>query len=172
MISTLRLFAPLAALLVLASCSKSSQPSPAAASSPASTPIAEQPPEKAPAKACDMVTQAEMSSILGSAVVAKSNDHSSGKTECIYTAAVGVSPYVKLSVDWGDAEIAMNAMGLMNQKEPGITSPYDGIGDQAAAVGTALMIRKGEDLVTIVFSGVTDAPGAARRIFDTAKTRM
>jgi hypothetical protein len=66
----------------------------------------------------------------------------------------------------------MKGMGIAEEHEPGITSPYDGIGDQAAAVGPALMIRTGEDLVTIVFSGVTDAPAAAKRIFDTAKAKM
>jgi hypothetical protein len=34
------------------------------------------------------------------------------------------------------------------------------------------MIRTGEDLVSIVFSGVEDAPSKAKRIFDTAKARM
>jgi hypothetical protein len=60
----------------------------------------------------------------------------------------------------------------MGKAEPGLTSPYDGIGDQAAAVGTGLMIRTGDDLVTIMFSGVADAPAKAKRIFDTAKARM
>jgi hypothetical protein len=34
------------------------------------------------------------------------------------------------------------------------------------------MIRTGEDLVTIVFSGVDDAVPKARRIFETVKARM
>jgi hypothetical protein len=55
----------------------------------------------------------------------------------------------------------MTAMGMMGKHEPGLTNPYDGIGDQAATVGPALMIRTGEDLVTIV-----------KRIFETAKARM
>jgi hypothetical protein len=119
-----------------------------------------------------MVTQAEMSAIVGGAVIARNNDHSNGKTECIYTAAEGISPYVELSVDWGSGEGAMMGLGMLNRKEPGITSPYDGIGDQAVAVGPALMIRTGEDLMTITFSGVEDAPAKAKRIFDTARARM
>ena len=66
----------------------------------------------------------------------------------------------------------MTGLGMLNKHEPGITSPYDGLGDQAIAVGPALMIRTGEDLVTITFSGVDDVPAKARRIFDTAKGRM
>ncbi len=44
--------------------------------------------------------------------------------------------------------------------------------ERRSTVGTALMIRTGDDLVTIVFSGVADAPAKAKRIFDTAKARM
>jgi hypothetical protein len=121
-------------------------------------------------EACALVTAAEMSTILGAPVVAAARQGSS--TECNYKPASGMSPTVKLSVDWGDGKIAMASAGAMNRREPGLTSPYDGLGDQAIAVGPALMIRTGEDLVTIVFTGVTGAPAKARSIFDTAKARM
>jgi hypothetical protein len=111
-----------------------------------------------------------MSAILGAPVVAEARQ--GGSTECNYKPASGISPAVKLSVDWGDGRIAMASAGMMGRREPGLTSPYDGIGDQATAVGPALMIRTGEDLMTIVFTGVTDAPAKARRIFETAKARM
>jgi len=129
-------------------------------------------PERTLLTACALVTQAEMSAIVGAAVVAETNDRSNGKTGCIYKAASGISPYVEFSVDWGSGEAAMMATGMMGKQEPGLTSPYAGIGDQAAAVGPALMIRTGEDLVTIVFSGVDDVPAKAKRIFPTAKARM
>ncbi|MEO6447524.1 MAG: hypothetical protein ABIZ91_05940 [Gemmatimonadaceae bacterium] len=122
--------------------------------------------------ACAMVTSSEMSEILGSTVVGQPNDRSTGSTECIYQPSEGVSPYVELSVDWGGGEAAMQAMGMRGQADTGITNPYAGIGDQAAAVGPSLMIRTGDDLVKIVFSGVDDAPAAARRIFSTARARM
>jgi hypothetical protein len=123
------------------------------------------------AKACDMVTEAEMSNILGVAVSAKDLTHSSGESDCKWAAPSGF-PAVELEVDWGDGEVAMRASGFMNQKEPGIVSPYDGIGDQAIAVGPALMIKTGEDLVKLIFTGVDDAPVKAKKIFDTAKARM
>jgi hypothetical protein len=119
---------------------------------------------------CALVTAAEMSDILGAKVVAEPRGGST--TECTYKAVAGISPAVKLSVDWGDGRIAMSSAGIMGRREPGLTNPYDGIGDQAAAVGPALMIRTGEDLMTIVFTGVADAPAKARRIFATAKARM
>ncbi len=114
-----------------------------------------------------------MSAILGSVVVGGEPGHkSSGKTECIYKPADGVSPYVEFSVEWGEAETAMRAAGAMGQGKPGPDDPYAGIGDQAISVGTTLWIRSGEDFVQIVFSGVNDAPAKARKIFDTAKARM
>jgi hypothetical protein len=166
----------------IAGCSKPADTAAPVASVPAAS--AEQPnPEVQAAlaaasresakKACDLVTSAEMSAILGSAVVgAEPNHKSSGKTECIYKPAEAPSPYVEFSVEWGEGESAMNSMGAMAHATPGVADPYAGIGDQAVAVGTALMIRSGADLVTITFSGVTDAPAKAKKIFDTAKARM
>jgi hypothetical protein len=158
------------AILMLTACGSTQKPAePGATASPATEAIT---PQKEQAKACDMVTQAEMSAILGSAVVAKADEHSNRKTQCIYTAAAGISPYVEFSVDWGGGEASMTAMGTLGKTEKGINNPYAGIGDQAFSIGPTLMIRSGEDLVTLVFSGVDDAPATARKIFDTAKARM
>jgi hypothetical protein len=130
---------------------------------------AAKPTRKLPA-GCGLVTAAEMSAILGTAVVAEARQ--GGGTECDYRPASGIGPTVKLTVDAGDGKMAMASAGMMGRHEPGLTSPYDGIGDQAVAVGPALMIRTGDDLMTIVFSGVVEAPAKAKRIFETAKARM
>lgn len=122
--------------------------------------------------ACVLVTATEMSEIFGRAMQAEAHEGSVDKTECIYKPADGISPYIELTVEWGEGETAMRAMGAMANVEPGIANPYAGIGDQAVAVGTALMIRSGDDLVTITFSGVDDASAKARQIFDMAKARM
>ncbi len=155
-------FAVLAGLSVMAmtGCDSSHLPSPGSTAAVAT------------ASACELVNEAEMSRILGGAVVAQNNDHSNGKTECIYNAANGISPYAQLSVEWGSGAGAMTGVGILGQAEPGIASPYEGIGDQAVAVGPALMIRTGEDLMTIVFSGVDDIPPKAKLILETAKARM
>lgn len=118
--------------------------------------------------ACQLVTAKEMSAILGAPVAATQE----GNHKCTYQPAEGMSPYVELEIGWGDGEVGMQAVGAMNRHEPGIADPYAGLGDQAAAVGPALMIRTGKDLVTIVFSGVEDRPARARKILDTAKARM
>ena len=160
-----------AALIVLAAsagCNSSAKPP---AAPPAVTHAPALPAKNTVASACEMVSAAEMSAILGVAVSARDTTHSSGETECQYAAPSGF-PAVDLAVDWGDGEIAMRAVNMVNRHEPGIASPYDGIGDQAAAVGPALMIKTGDDLVKLVFTGVEGAPAKAKKIFDTAKARM
>lgn len=155
-------------VILLGACAKKDVPVPEAKAETAA-PV---PHAKASVTACNMVTEAEMSAILNVKVAAEPHEGTSDQTECIYKPVSGISPYVDFTVVRGDGEAAMTAAGFMGQKEPGITNPYDGIGDQAFAVGPALMIRTGEDLVKIIFSGVSDAPVAAKKIFDTAKPRM
>ncbi len=128
-------------------------------------------PQSKQASACEMVTQSEMSAILGVAVATHDTTHSAGETACTYSAPSGF-PTVQLEIDWGDGEAAMGAFAMLNRHEPGIGNPYDGLGDQAVAIGPTLMIRTGEDLVKLVFSGVDAAPEKARKIFATAKSRM
>jgi hypothetical protein len=122
--------------------------------------------------ACELVTAAEMSAILGAPVTGEAVDHRDVSTECIYKPLSGSMPSVEFTVTWGDGYAAMAGMGLARSREHGLVTPYDGIGDQAGSAGPLLMIRTGEDLVTLVFNGVSDSPAAARRIFDTAKPRM
>lgn len=137
-----------------------------AAAAAADTPARSQP------RACTLVTDAEMSAVLGATVVGEADERSSGRTVCTYKPASGISPHVELAVDWGGGAAAMVAMGMMGKVEPGLTSPYEGLGDNAAAVGPMLMIKTGEDLVQITLTGVSEVPVKARKIFDTAKAKM
>jgi hypothetical protein len=155
------------ASLMCAGCDSAKKP--ANVDAVPAAPKAAEPPKQA--SACEMVTQSEMSAILGVAVAAKDTTHSAGETACTYSAPSG-SPTVQMEVDWGDGEAAMGAFAMLNRNEPGIGNPYDGVGDQAVAIGPTLMIRTGEDLVKLVFSGVDDAPAKARKIFQTAKPRL
>jgi hypothetical protein len=156
----------MSATLALTGCSKSDAPPKAVAQS-STAPVAarEQP------KACALVTESEMSSILGGVVVAKGEDRPV-QTTCTYSPTSGISPYAELKVDWGDGEAGMLGAGMAGRVEPGMTNPLAGIGDQAVMVGPVLMIRKGEDLITIVLSGVDDPLAKAKRIFATASPRM
>lgn len=162
----------LAAAMLSAVSAYSPSDAPSTAARPAAVATEAPTASKQRTTACDLVTGAEMSAILGGKVVPRINDHSNGKTECVYTAAEGVSPYAVFSVEWGSGEDAMVAASMMNKREPGIADPYKGLGDQAVSVGPTLMIRSGEDLMTIVFSGVDDLPARARKIYDIAKARM
>lgn len=159
--------------LLLAACSKPEPAGPGVqGAAQAKAPAAAEPAKARVRTACTMVPQAEMSAILGGTVIAAPNERSSGQTQCVYTAAAGISPYAELKVEWGEGKIAMSAVSAANQAEPGITNPLDGLGDQAAQIGPVLMIRSGEDLVTITFSGVADALPKARKVFALVKAAL
>jgi flagellar motor protein MotB len=66
----------------------------------------------------------------------------------------------------------MVAARMMGQLEPGMTNRLAGLGDEASAVGPALMVRTGEDLVTLTIMGVDDNVAVAKRIIDTMRPRM
>jgi len=155
---------------VLVACSKQeSAMHSAAVNAPAAT--AATAPAKPVAMACEMVTPATMSTILGGQVVAKP-DEGAGRTGCIYLPASGTGPAVELRVEWGAAQMAMKSVGMAGQAEPGLASPLAGLGDQAAQMGPALMIATGEDLVTIIFGGVDDVVPKAKAIFAMVKARL
>ena len=78
-----------------------------------------------------MVTPAEMSTILGSSVVAEPHEDGSNKTQCIYKGASPHSLYVEFTVNRGDGEGAMAAQKMLGQHEVGLTHAYSGIGDQS-----------------------------------------
>ena len=91
---------PAAALVLmaaLAACGTSKKPAGTDAV-PAAPPAATAPSRSAVITACEMVTEAEMSRILGVAVAAKDHTHSSGETDCLYAAPSGF-PAVELAVD-------------------------------------------------------------------------
>lgn len=122
--------------------------------------------------ACQLVTSAEMSIILGTIVVGKPDDRPGDFTGCTYQPTSASFPSVELKLTWGDGAAAMQGIGIAGKREPGLVSPYDGIGDQAGTAGPLLLIRTGDDLMTMVFNGVIGTPAKAKRIYDTAKARM
>jgi hypothetical protein len=164
-------WAALLAAALLAACSKQESPAPAAAAHAPTTASAAAP-AKPVATACEMVTQAAMSAILGGAVSAKA-DEGMGRTGCIYLpASGGPGPAVELRIEWGMAQIAIKGVGMAGRAEPGLASPLAGLGDQAAQLGPALMIASGEDLVTIIASGVDEVVPKAKAILALVKPRL
>jgi len=158
------------AAVVLAACSKQEPAMPSAAVNPPAATAAAAPAKPVP-MACEMVTPTAMSAILGAEVVARP-DEGAGRTGCIYTPASGTGPAVELRVEWGAAQMAIKGVGMAGRAEPGLASPLAGLGDQAAQMGPALMIATGEDLVTLITSGVDDLVPKAKAILALVKPRL
>jgi len=126
-------------------------------------------------KACDMVTQAEMSEILGGAVIAVAKEGGQSWTQCIFSPVTGTTPLeVELKVEWGAGPSLAPAANLANSAAPiGAVDPLKGIGDLAVQVPGLVLIRIGDDLMTVQFVyGDKNLAGKARRIFETARSRL
>jgi hypothetical protein len=62
---------------------------------------------------------------------------------------------------------AVMGASFANKHEPGLVDPLVGFGDQAIAVGLVVMIRRGNDLITLRLSGV-DEPVRRIKLIDGA----
>jgi outer membrane protein OmpA-like peptidoglycan-associated protein len=118
--------------------------------------------------ACDLVSAAEMTTILGTAVTSERVDVET----CQYTAAEGTMPYVELKLEWGGAEAQAIAAGLLNRAEKGMANRFEGVGDSAVSIGPVLYVRRGEDLITMQLVGVADAAATAKAIYALASPRL
>ena len=156
-----------ASCLFLAGCSPPSA-NPVAESAKAA---AQQEPEPKQLTACEMVTAADMTALLGGAVTAQDGP-TNGKTSCNYRAVNGGSLNAELTIEWGSGEGGMMGAGLANSQEPGLADPLAGLGDLAVSMGPAIMIKRGEDLVTILLSGVDDRMPAVKGIYALVDKRM
>ena len=155
---------------LLAGCGKTPAPHSAGEQSPQASSAAA--PEAAKKViACKLITPDEMTALAGKPIAANA-DEGYGRTGCVWEPPGGGLPRVELKIEWGAGEAAMTANGMLSRHEPGISSAYDGLGDEAVAMGPAVMIKRDEDLVTIIVSGVDEADAAVRKIYDTATARM
>jgi outer membrane protein OmpA-like peptidoglycan-associated protein len=152
-------------VLALAACSRGSEGAASNAASSAAPPVTTR------RVACEMVTAAEMSAIVGTTVGAE-REEGNGTTTCRYKPADRSTPYVELKVEWGGGTAAMMAAGFLSKHEPGIADPLAGLGDGASVMGPALWVRVGEDLLNLTLSGVEDDVSVAKRIVTTMRPRM
>lgn len=170
-------------LLALQGCSGSTPPAAqvAAADTPAPTasqdtstapPVADTAVPGGPRKACNLVTAGEMSSIIGSAVAATPHDETEGVTECSYSPVAATGPSVEFTISFGDGGSTLRAVAGMSKYDPNPGKAYAGIGDRADVLGPAIVIQTGEDLVSLTLVGVADQPAVAKKIFETAKSRL
>lgn len=114
---------------------------------------------------CSLISQEEMSAILGGSVVAAPEDSSGA--DCTYRPASGkgVVPYAQVKIAWAGGEAAMvgTRMGAKmmggDSKEIGdaakqlgfpASESIKGVGDEAQMIiGGVMMVRKGDALITI-----------------------
>jgi hypothetical protein len=127
--------------------------------------------QQPPPSACTLVTTAEMSGIVGTAMSAD-GENGTGTTVCRYRATASSTPAVEIKIDWGNGAAGMMGAGLVGLREPGVADPLAGLGDQAAVVGPTVWVRLGDDLVILTLSGIDDDTATARRIVDVVRPRM
>ena len=66
----------------------------------------------------------------------------------------------------------MKGAGVMGSQLDPAMGKLAGLGDQATKVGPMILIRRGEDLITLVISGVLDGTTAAKRIYGLLDARL
>ena len=123
--------------------------------------------------ACGLISAADMSAALGSAVSAVADDRG-GQTKCIYDSAGGElgGAYAEVQLNWGDGVAGMKGAGAVEPQLGQVMSRLAGLGDQATSVGPMILIRRGSDLITLVISGVPDSTSTAKRIYDLLDARL
>jgi hypothetical protein len=130
-------------------------------------------PASAAVTACELIAAADMSAVLGSAVNAVADDRG-GQTKCTYSSAgdeIG-GAYAEVQLNWGDGAAGMAGAGAMESQLGTVMGQLAGLGDQATSVGPMILIRRGNDLITLVISGVPDSTAAAKRIYDLLNERL
>jgi hypothetical protein len=123
--------------------------------------------------ACALISAADMSAALGSAVGAVADDRG-GQTKCTYQAAgdeIG-GAYAEVQLNWGDGLAGMTGAGAMEPQLGEVMGKLAGLGDQATSVGPMILIRRGSDLITLVISGVPDSTGAVKKIYGLLDARL
>jgi hypothetical protein len=141
----------------------------------------------APARptACSLISQEDMSRLLGGSVGPPAADERGNSTICTYTPAAGkgLTPYAQLKIDWNGGEAAMTGVKLADRfmsKDAGfsIVDKIEGVGDEASMmIGGLMNVRRGEVVLTIDLrmqprakeKGIAIAKAALARIDERAK---
>jgi hypothetical protein len=123
--------------------------------------------------ACSLVTKEEVGEALGTTIA----EASGGTSNCRYTSSAGSNQALDVSVTWQGATFALKfAMAALKGTSGGseFFQPVPGIGDEAyiAPMGSTLMFRKGDVLVTIQFHMVGNNGEAAKVIAQKIAARL
>jgi hypothetical protein len=119
--------------------------------------------------ACNRLTARELSAILGTTMTATANDVTEAITQCAYGPASGTGPSVEFMVSAGDGANTLEMVREGKHYDPAPARAFAGIGDDVDVQRPALLIRDGEDLVSLMLVGVGDEPAVARKILDAAR---
>lgn len=114
---------------------------------------------KGPARptACSLLSQDEMSAILGGAVAKPQGKEGADTTSCRYSPASenAISPYALVDIDWDAGEEAMAGSRMAAKvmgKDAGmaVAAPIEGLGDEASSmIGGVTNVRKGRAYIQI-----------------------
>ena len=107
--------------------------------------------------ACSLVSQEEMSRILGGAVAHPQGKEGPDETSCRYSPANenSFSPYAQVSIDWDAGEEAMAgarvaAKVMGTDAGMSVAKPIEGLGDEASSmIGGVTSVRKGRVYIQI-----------------------
>ena len=123
--------------------------------------------------ACELIPAADMGIVLRTEVGAVADDRG-GQTKCTYETAGGEigAPYAEVQLNWGDGVAGMKGAGAMESQLGPVMDELTGLGDQATSVGPMVLIRRGEDLITLVVSGVPDGTVAVKSIYALLNARL
>ena len=127
--------------------------------------------------ACSLITQEEMSRILGGAVA---KPEARGTLTCTYRPGVqeALTPYAEIKIDWTGGQQAMQGMRLAEKamgQDAGfaVFDKIDGVGDEASMmIGGVMTVRKGKTLITIDLRMQSDAKEKGSAIANTILARM
>jgi hypothetical protein len=127
--------------------------------------------------ACSLITQEEMSRILGGAVA---TPEARGALTCTYRPAVPetLTPYAEVKIDWNGGEQAMTGMRLAGRAmgaDAGFSvfEKIDGVGDEASMmIGGVMNVRQGVILITIDLRMQSDAKEKGSAIANTILARV
>ena len=164
-------------LPLLQACSPAPAP-PAAARppAPASTPTPVAPVASVvvpggPQRACNRLTDAELSVIVGTPMQATPHDETEGITSCFYAPVAGDGPSVQYTISAGDGPSTLRMGREMKNYDPGPGKAYAGIGEDADIIGPAIVINDHGDMVSLYLGGIglEAQPALAKKIYDASQ---
>jgi hypothetical protein len=177
------------AAAIATSCGGGAQTASVSSRTPAADPAAALARARGPVRptACSLLSQQEMSAILGGAVAAPQGKEGPDTTSCRFSPANenAISPYAHVDIDWDAGEEAMAGSRIAAKvmgKDAGmaVAAPIEGLGDEASSmIGGVTNVRSGRTYIQITLGmqshakekGIAIAKAILARLDDSAARR-